>query len=140
MTPTNPSQQHHAGQAGHAVPRSLALQLDAARADVRQPLRHQAAQWAAAWFADRPDTLILLGCNGSALNADPAHRQLRLRRIKAAMVRQGVPAQRIRYTTEMVVTPDGAQTPGQAMAWCRAVMPEDLEATDVRPIEEMLSH
>lgn len=138
MTPKNPSQ-HHAGQADHAVPHSLTLHLDAERADVRQPLRHQAAQWAAAWFADRPDTLILLGCNGSALNADPVHRQLRLRRIKAAMVRQGVPAQRIRYTTEMVA-PNGLQTPGQAMALCRAVMPEDLAATDVRPIEEMLSH
>lgn len=122
------------------VESSLMLNLDDLRIDVRQPLRRQAGLWAAAWFKERPDALILLACNGNSSNADLEQRQLRLRRIKRAMVLQGLPAERIRYTTEQAATPDGAQDNGQAIVWCRAVLPEDLQVMGVCPIETMLTH
>lgn len=117
----------------------LRLHMDDDRADVRQPLRQRAADWAQSWFSERPDALILMGCDGTSRNADPAHRRLRLRRLKKAMVRQGVPMERIRYTTEPVQFASGDPSQGQGVAWCRAVTPEDLEARGVQSIEFMVT-
>ena len=121
------------------VAQTLALQLDPAHSDVRQPLRDQAAGWAAAWFALRPDALILMGCNGRARNADHAHRHLRLRRLQTAMARHGVPADRIRFTTDAIVTPVCDQAGERGVAWCRVMTPEDLEVAGVQPIATMLT-
>lgn len=121
------------------MPRSLGLLLDPGRADIRQPLRHRAADWAAAWFAERPDAFILMACDGHARNADQAHRRLRLRRLKAAMVRHGVPGERIRFTTEPVNTPREALADERGMALCRVMVPEDIETSGVRSIVQVLN-
>lgn len=117
----------------------LTLHLDPNRVDVPQVLRQESARWASAWFERRPDAFILMACNGSARNADPVQRKLRLRRLKAAMVRMGAPAERIRFTTEKIAVLDQERASDSGVAWCRVVMPDQLEAVGVQPIERILT-
>lgn len=107
--------------------RELMLALDPSRADVPQPVREAAATWARQWMDSEPDAIIVLGLNARARNRDAGTRQMRLRRLGAALQRQGVPADRIRWTTTGLQTPVCSQAGERGVAWLKVLPPIALE-------------
>lgn len=118
--------------------RELLLAFDPARLDVPLATRRAAGLWASHWMEAEPDALILMACNARARNQDVASRTLRLRRLVAALVRQGVPRERIRFTTRGTSTPACPQAGERGVAWIKVLRPHQLE-TDVRPIESLFA-
>ncbi len=131
---------HHREQA-HLAPseaRDLLLAFDPTRLDVPQAVRHAAGLWARHWMEAEPDAMILMACNAKARNRDSASRSLRLRRLASALVRHGVPRERIRFTTCGTTTPACAQAGERGVAWIKVFRPIQLEA-GVRPIESLFA-
>ena len=118
--------------------RELVLALDPARLDIPQSLRRAAGLWARHWMEAEPDAMILMACNARARNRDTASRSLRLRRLASALVRHGVPRERIRFTTHGTTTPACVQAGERGVAWIKVLQPLQLEA-DVRPIESLFA-
>lgn len=118
--------------------RELLLALDPARLDVPQAVRRAAGLWASHWIEAEPDAMILMACNARARNRESASRALRLRRLVSALVRQGVPRERIRYTTHGTTTPACAQAGERGVAWIKVLRPHQLEGA-VRPIETLFA-
>lgn len=107
--------------------RELMLALNPARVDVPQHARHAAAVWASQWMDAEPDAIIAIGCNDRARNSDARIRQLRLRRLSAALQHQGVPAERIRCATAGLQTPVCSLAGERGVAWLKVLQPLALE-------------
>lgn len=118
--------------------RELLLAFDPSRLDVPQAVRRAAGLWASHWMEAEPDALILMACNARARNREAASRSLRLRRLAAELERQGVPRDRIRYTTRGTPTPACVQAGERGVAWIKVLQPHQLE-TGVRPIESLFA-
>lgn len=107
--------------------RELMLALNPARVDVPQLARHAAAIWASQWMEAEPDAIIAIGCNDRARNSDERTRQLRLRRLSAALQRQGVPAERIRCASAGLQIPVCSRVGERGVAWLKVMQPLALE-------------
>lgn len=118
--------------------RELLLAFDPTRLDVPQATRRAAGLWASHWIASEPDALILMACNARARNRDAPSRAVRLRRLVAEMVRQGVPPERIRYTTRATQTPACVMAGERGVAWFKVFRPDQLEA-GVRSIDSLFA-
>ena len=116
--------------------RELLLAFDPARIDVPQATRRAASLWASQWMDAEPDAFIFMACNAKARNRDAANRQLRLRRLRAELVRFGVAPERIRCTTTGMVTPACEQAGERGLAWFKVMRPDELEGT-VLPIDAL---
>lgn len=118
--------------------RELLLALDPTRLDIPQGVRRAAGLWARHWMEAEPDAMILMACNARARNRDSASRSLRLRRLASALVRHGVPRERIRFTTHGTTTPACVQAGERGVAWIKVLQPLQLES-GVRPIESLFA-
>lgn len=107
--------------------RELMLAMNPAHVDVPEHARHAAAVWARQWMDTEPDAIIAIGCNDRARNRDARTRQLRLRRLSAALQRQGVPAERIRCASAGLQTPVCSRVGERGVAWLKVLQPLALE-------------
>lgn len=118
--------------------RELLLAFDPARLDVPQAARRAAGLWGSQWIEAEPDSLILMACNARARNREVTARSLRLRRLAAELVRQGVPRERIRFTTHGTPTPACPLAGERGVVWIKVFRPHQLEA-GVRSIDSLFA-
>lgn len=77
---------------------AFAVDHDAVRAE-----QHAIEQWVDSWLARAPDATVAMACRAGARGpqrANRARRAERLRGLRDALARAGVPADRIRYTAD----------------------------------------